>query len=94
MRILPWIIVLTGVGFLLAGSAARPFSRYGPLIIWLEMAGFLLTQVICGVVLDGAWRPWYRRNKDAVGFWTVITIQTVGLLAVGTIGAVISLSSR
>ena len=65
-----------------------PFP-YFPAVIWLLMAGAVIVQVAYGVVLDRAWRPWYRRSENPIGFWSVIAIQTVLLLGLAIVWIVI-----
>jgi hypothetical protein len=48
---------------------------------WLVMVALVVAQAVCGVVLGGNWRPWYRKSENPRGFWTVIAIQSVMLLA-------------
>ena len=60
-----------------------------PWILWLLMACLVFSQVYTGVVLDGMWRPCFRRADDPRGFWTIIAIQTAGLLFIGTIWTLI-----
>jgi hypothetical protein len=53
----------------------------------------LIGQILYGVVLDRSWRPWYRRKDNPVGFWTIIAIQTVMLLAIA-IGLILVMASE
>jgi H+/Cl- antiporter ClcA len=68
--------------------------EFVPWIFWLAMVGLVIGQVVCGVVLGHNWRPWYRRSDDPRRFWTVIAVQTLMLVAIGSLWAFIFLTDR